>query len=91
MEDDDSRADEVILERSADPGAITVQELVNRCRAQAMKFGVNSNTRLLLLNVCNALVELTVRLDAAEKLLGRDDAPPPKPKSNLIILPSSEN
>lgn len=50
-------------------GRISVQDLINRCHVQANTFGERSVTRLLLFNVSRALVELSVRLYAAEETL----------------------
>lgn len=69
---------------------ISVQELVNRCIAQASNFGPKSKTRLVLFNAARAITELTVRLDAA--MQENEQLKNPKAgKSGLVILPSVEN
>lgn len=74
------------------PQVMTVQDLVDRCWNQALKFGERSTTRLLLMNVSRALSELAMRLDAAEKRLASMEPPPPvKPKSTLIVMPSARD
>ena len=72
------------------PQVMTVQDLVDRCWVQALKFGERSTTRLLLMNVSRALAELATRLDAAESKLASME-PPPKPKSSLVIMPSARD
>lgn len=64
---------------------VTMQELVNRCVAQAHKFGEQSHTRILLLNVARAIVELTVSLDGANQKIASYEAA--QQRSKLVLLP----
>lgn len=67
-----------------EPERISVQELINRMGVQANKFGAASRTRLVLINAARALVELTTRLDAAEREIERRND---EEKPRIITLP----
>lgn len=66
---------------------ITVQELIDRCVAEADAEGTKPYTRLLFLNTVRALVEIVTRLAAAEERLDTLS----KPASNLVFMPTRGN
>ena len=65
---------------------ITVDELINRMKAQAQHFSQKSQTRLVLANAARALVEMAIRLDAAERLIKEKGLDVP----SIILLPGGQ-
>lgn len=85
MEDRFEGMDTAQADVPQEPEQITIQELLQRMHAQADHFSPQSQTRLVMANAARALVSLTCRLDAAERLI--QDHGLDKPK--IVLLPGS--